>query len=216
MRKATPGITPEGIPSIGLTSLAAIVFGLVECWPLALLFLLLTAFSLHFFRDPERVVPRGPGLAVSPADGKVIRIEQRADPFSGEQRQCISIFMNVFNVHVNRSPVAGTVRALDYHPGLFLNAALDKASRDNERLAYSLEDADGASWTMVQISGLVARRIVCRVEEGGELERGERFGMIKFGSRVDLYLPEGWSPAVEIGDSAAAGQTMLAEKGDKK
>ena len=212
MRKATPGVTPEGIPAIGLAAFASLIFALVGCWPMALLFLLLTAFALHFFRDPERVVPKGPGLAVSPADGKVIRIEQRPDPFSGEQRQCISIFMNVFSVHVNRAPVAGTVKAVAYHPGLFLNASFDKAARDNERCAYSLEDADGAVWSMVQIAGLVARRIVCRVEEGDALNRGERFGMIKFGSRVDLYLPEGYAPAVEIGDAAAAGQTVLAEK----
>ena len=214
MRKATPGITPEGIPAIGLSAFAALVFALINCWPMALLFLLLTAFSLHFFRDPERVVPKAPGLAVSPADGRIIRIEQRPDPFSGEQRQCISIFMNVFSVHVNRSPVTGTVKDIAYHPGLFLNASFDKASRDNERCAYSLEDTDGASWSMVQIAGLVARRIVCRVEEGDALNRGERFGMIKFGSRVDLYLPEGYAPSVEIGDTAAAGQTVLAEKAE--
>ena len=212
MRKATCGITPEGIPSIGLTALCSLVFGLLKIWPLAVLFLGLAAFSLHFFRDPERVVPTKPGLAVSPADGRIIRIERRPDPFSGEERQCVSIFMNVFSVHVNRSPVQGTVKALAYHPGLFLNASFDKASRDNERCAYSIEDGDGALWTAVQIAGLVARRIVCRVEEGDPLLRGERFGMIKFGSRVDVYLPEGYAPAVEIGETTFAGQTVLAKK----
>ena len=216
MRKANSGITPEGIPSIGLTALAALVFGLLHIWPLAVLFLTLAAFSLHFFRDPERVVPKGPGLAISPADGRIIRIEKRPDPFSGEERTCISIFMNVFSVHVNRSPVAATVKALAYHPGLFLNAAFDKASRDNERCAYSLEDQDGALWSVVQIAGLIARRIVCRVEEGDVLGRGERFGMIKFGSRLDMYLPEGYVPVVHIGDAAFAGQTTLAEKGETK
>ena len=120
--------------------------------------------------------------------------------------------MNVLNVHVNRSPVAGRVAAIAYHPGKYINAAFDKASTDNERCAYSLEDAAGASWTMVQIAGLVARRIVCRVDPGDSLDRGQRFGMIKFGSRVDLYLPEGYAPAVSIGQKVLAGQTVLAAR----
>lgn len=212
MNKARCGITLEGVPSIFLSALCALVFGLLKIWPLAILSLLFTAFALHFFRDPERVTPTDAGLAVSPADGRVIRIERRPDPFSGEERQYISIFMNVFNVHVNRSPVAGTVKALAYHPGLFLNASFDKAAHDNERCAYSLEDSDAARWSMVQIAGLLARRIVCRVEEGETLRRGERFGMIKFGSRVDVYLPETMRPAVHVGAEVLAGQTILAEK----
>ena len=125
MRPARCGITPEGWPCIGLTALAALVFACLDWWPAALIFLALCWFSVHFFRDPERVTPTGPGLAVSPADGRVIRVETRPDPFSGEARQCVSIFMNVFNVHVNRAPVACTVQGILYLPGKFLNASFD-------------------------------------------------------------------------------------------
>ena len=130
--------------------------------------------------------------------------------FSGEARQCVSIFMNLFNVHVNRAPVACTVQGILYLPGKFLNASFDKASTDNERCAYSLRDANGDLWSMVQIAGLVARRIVCRVEEGDTLDRGERYGMIRFGSRVDLYLPEGYVAAARVGETVLAGQSVLA------
>lgn len=212
MHKPSSGITPEGIPSIGLSALAALVFALLEWWFPSLLCLGLTAFSLHFFRDPERVTPATPDVAVSPADGKIIKISQMADPFTGEMRQCVCIFMNVFSVHVNRSPVAGTVDAIAYHPGKFINAAFDKASHDNERCAYALTDAEGNSWSMVQIAGLIARRIVCRVEQGEPIRRGERFGMIKFGSRVDVYLPASYTPAVVIGQQVFAGQSVLAKK----
>ena len=212
MRNPSPGITPEGGPVIGLCVLASLVFAILGWAAPALVFLLLTLFSCHFFRDPERVVPVGPDLAVSPADGKIIKIAMMPDPFTNEPRQCICVFMNVFNVHVNRSPVAGRVAAIAYHPGKYINAAFDKASSDNERCAYSLEDATGDSWTMVQIAGLIARRIVCRVDPGDSLGRGQRFGMIKFGSRVDLYLPEGYAPAVSIGQKVLAGQTVLAAK----
>ena len=167
-------------------------------------------FSLHFFRDPERVVPQGEGLAVSPADGKIIRVEDRADPFSDETRCCVSIFMNVFSVHVNRAPVDCVVEDIRYWPGKFLNAAFDKASTDNERCAYRLRGDDGQVWSMVQIAGLVARRIVCRTEPGDPLARGQRYGMIRFGSRVDLYLPRGYVAAVRIGEQVFAGQSVIA------
>lgn len=210
MRKPSAGITAEGIPSIGLTAFASLIFALLD-WPvLSLVFLLLLVFCLNFFRDPERVVPQAEGLAVSPADGKVVKIETMPDPFTGEARMCICVFMNVLNVHVNRSPVAGVVSAVAYHEGLFFNASLDKASTDNERCAYSITDETGKAWSMVQIAGLIARRIVCRVSAGERLERGERFGMIKFGSRVDLYLPEGYTPAVAVGDRVMAGTTIVA------
>ena len=211
MRKATCGITPEGAPSIGLSALAALVFALLGCEISAIIFLVLTLFCCNFFRDPERVVPVAGGLAVSPADGRIIKVERRKDPFTGEMRQCICIFMNVFNVHVNRFPVAGRVAAIQYHPGKFLNASFDKASEDNERCAYSIEDGEKRLFSMVQIAGLIARRIVCRVDVGDELERGERFGMIKFGSRVDLYLPEEYAPCVNVGMHVLAGQTILAK-----
>lgn len=210
MRPAQCGITPEGWPCIGLTALSALTFALLGCGFLAFIFLLLCWFSAHFFRDPERVVPREAGLAVSPADGKVIRIESRLDPFDNRRKLCISIFMNVFSVHVNRAPVAGQIENIRYHAGAFFNAAFDKASTDNERCAYQLRDVDGNSWSMVQIAGLIARRIVCRVEPGDTLERGERFGMIRFGSRVDLYLPQGYGAAVRIGEQVFAGQSVTA------
>lgn len=210
MRPAHCGITPEGWPCIGLTAFSSLVFACLGCWFCALIFLLVCWFSVHFFRDPERVVPNEPGIAVSPADGKIIRIEERPNPFDGEARLCVSIFMNVFSVHVNRAPVAAQVEAIRYFPGSFLNAAWDKASTDNERCAYSLRDADGKVWSMVQIAGLVARRIVCRTEPGDHLERGQRYGMIRFGSRVDLYLPQGYSPEVRIGQQVFAGQSIVA------
>ena len=211
MRQGTVGIAPEGYPFIVLCAFSSLIFALVGCWVMAVLLLAVTWFAGHFFRDPERVVPTGAGLAVSPADGKIIKIQSMPDPFTGTPRMCISIFMNVFNVHVNRAPVAGRVAAIAYHPGKFLNASWDKASHDNERCAYQVESKDG-SFTMVQIAGLIARRIVCRVNEGETLGRGERFGMIRFGSRVDLYLPENYTPAVSIGQAVFAGQTVLAEQ----
>lgn len=212
MRPASVGITPEGWPVIGLCAFTALIFALVGCWPVAVIFVALTWFSCHFFRDPERVTPREAHIAVSPADGKVIRVDRRADPVTGEQRQCVCIFMNVFSVHVNRAPLAATVENIHYFPGAFFNAAWDKASTDNERCAYLLRDAEGLPWVMVQIAGLIARRIVCRVEEGDALARGQRYGMIRFGSRVDLYVPEGYSPSVAVGEQVFAGQTIVARK----
>ncbi len=211
MRPASVGITPEGYPSIGLCALTALIFGLAGCWPLAVVFLLLTWFSCHFFRDPERVIPRDANIAVSPADGKVIRIDTRPDPITGLNRTCICIFMNVFSVHVNRAPVAGKVQDIKYFAGKYFNAAWDKAATDNERCAYKLIDAEGNEWSMVQIAGLIARRIVCRVDIDDNLERGERFGMIRFGSRVDLYIPDSYTPSVEIGEQVFAGQSIVAK-----
>lgn len=210
MRQGSIGIAPEGYPFIFLCAFSAVVFGIIDCWPMAFIFLVLTWFSGHFFRDPERVVPTDANVAVSPADGKVIKIQPAGDPLTGESRTCISIFMNVCNVHVNRSPVAGKVAAIKYWPGKFFNAAWDKASADNERCAYSIAGKDG-DFTMVQIAGLIARRIVCRVEEGDKIARGERFGLIRFGSRVDLYLPGNYTAAVGVGDHVCAGQTIVAK-----
>ncbi|MDR2161989.1 MAG: phosphatidylserine decarboxylase family protein [Desulfovibrio sp.] len=210
MRAPRAGIAREGLPFIGLTAFASLIFALVDLRPPALVFLCLATFCLYFFRDPERVVPGAPGLAVCPADGRVVAVRPRPDPFSGRELVCVSIFMNVFSVHVNRSPVAARVKALAYHPGLFLNASLDKASLNNERCACLLEDERGEDWTVVQIAGLIARRIVFRAEEGDLLGRGERLGLIKFGSRLDVYLPPDWTPAVAPGERTLAGQTILA------
>ncbi len=212
MRTASIGITAEGWPCIGLCAFTTLSFAVMGCWPLALVFLVLTWFSCHFFRDPERVVPQTKDIAVSPADGRIIRVDLRKDPVSGENRICICVFMNVFSVHVNRAPVDCQVEGIYYHAGKFLNAAWDKAATDNERCAYALKDADGNQWTMVQIAGLIARRIVCRCDEGDNLQRGERFGMIRFGSRVDLYIPDDYVSAVTIGEQVFAGQSVLARK----
>lgn len=212
MRTPSLGLAPEGGPIIGLLALTALVFACLDWWLPALLALLLLWLAVHFFRNPERVVPHGENLAVSPADGKVIRIANRADPLSGEARVCVSVFMNIFSVHINRSPVAGRVTDIAYTPGKFFNAAWDKASTDNERCAWQVTDADGATWTFVQIAGLVARRIVPWAEVGDDLTRGERFGLIRFGSRVDLYLPAGYDSAVNIGQTVLAGQTVIARR----
>lgn len=212
MRKANIGMAPEGLPFLFLLALTTLTFAALRCWPLALLFLIFTWFAGHFFRDPERVVPTEADVAVSPADGRIVRVEPKADPITGEVRPCVSIFMSVVNVHVNRMPVAGTIEAIRYFPGAFFNAALDKASTDNERCAYLVRDGEDRQWVMVQVAGLVARRIVCRVEEGDALARGERYGMIRFGSRVDLYLPPDYSAVVTNGDVVTAGESILARK----
>ena len=203
-------ITPEGYPIIFLMTVCTLAFAMLRCPILTVISLVLVAFSLNFFRDPDRVIPTAEGIAVSPADGRVVKIERRPDPVSGEMRQCVCIFMNVFNVHVNRTPVEGTITAIQYHAGKFFNASLDKASKDNERCAYQLKDANDDTWTFVQIAGLIARRIVSYAEEGDTLKRGQRFGMIRFGSRVDLYLPDSYIPAVSLGETVLAGQTVIA------
>jgi phosphatidylserine decarboxylase len=213
MRPANAAITPEGYPVIFLTSLCALASALLGSAALTVIFLVLVWFSLNFFRDPERVVPQEAGAATSPADGKVVKIERRVDPMTGEERTCICIFMNIFNVHVNRTPVAGTVEQITYWPGKFFNASLDKASVFNERCGYAVKSDEGPVFSFVQIAGLVARRIVCRAELGDRVARGERIGMIRFGSRVDLYLPAGYTPAVTLGREVLAGQTIVARRG---
>jgi phosphatidylserine decarboxylase len=210
MRRPSTGIAPEGAPSIFLCSLAALVAAALGCAWAAVVFFAAAACCLYFFRDPERPVPTAPGIAVSPADGKVVKVARMPDPFTAEPRLCIGIFMNVFNVHVNRIPVTCKIVDTAYHAGKFFNASLDKASTDNERCAYAFEDEDGKRWSMVQIAGLVARRIVCRAEPGDTLRRGERTGMIKFGSRVDVYLPDGLQPAVAVGQKVTAGVSVIA------
>ncbi len=212
MHKPTIGVSLEGLPFIFFTTVAAVIFAVVGCWVMAVTLLVVLFFVLNFFRDPERVVPQDPGAAVSPADGKVVKIETMRDPLTGEERTAICVFMNVFNVHVNRMPVAGRIDRIAYFGGKFFNASLDKASTDNERNAVLVKDTDGRTWTMVQIAGLIARRIICWAEVGDDLARGQRFGLIKFGSRVDLYLPAEYKPTVLIGEKVFAGQTILARK----
>ncbi|HJB66570.1 MAG TPA: phosphatidylserine decarboxylase family protein [Candidatus Mailhella merdavium] len=212
MRPASISLAPEGFPLLVLLGLCSLCFAALDWGIATVVALIFFLFTLHFFRDPERVVPKDEGLAVSPADGKIIKIEQRPDPLDREVRTCISVFMNVFNVHVNRCPVDGTVTEVRYHPGKFINASFDKASEHNERCTWRVMDTEGRPWTFVQIAGLVARRIVPHAEQGDTLARGQRFGMIRFGSRVDLYLPEGYDSAVHIGQTVLAGQSVLARR----
>ncbi len=185
--------------------------------PLGGLGAILTAWCAYFFRNPERVTPERDGLVISPADGVVQMITDAAPPPEldmGEQpRVRISVFMNVFNVHVNRVPASGTVTGLAYHPGKFLNATLDKASEDNERQAVRMTTSDGKDIAFVQIAGLVARRILCDLGDGQAVTAGERFGLIRFGSRVDVYLDDGMTPMVAVGQTAIAGETVIADTG---
>jgi len=212
MHKPSIGLSLEGLPFVFFTALATLTFALLDCWFMATLLLAVLFLVLNFFRDPERVVPQEPGVAVSPADGKVIKVETMRDPLTGEDRTAICVFMNVFNVHVNRMPVGGRIARIAYFGGKFVNASFDKASTDNERNTLLIEDDGGRTWTMVQIAGLIARRIICWGEQGDALVRGQRFGLIKFGSRVDLFLPAEYEPVVRIGDKVFAGQSILARK----
>lgn len=212
MHKPSIGLSLEGLPFVFFTAMATLTFALLDCWFMATLLLVVLFLVLNFFRDPERVVPQEPGLAVSPADGKVIKVETMRDPMTGEDRTAVCVFMNVFNVHVNRMPVAGRIARIAYFGGKFVNASFDKASTDNERNTLLIEDEGGRSWTMVQIAGLIARRIICWSEEGDTLSRGQRFGLIKFGSRVDLYIPTDYEAVVRSGEKVFAGQTVLARR----
>ncbi|MFN3208660.1 MAG: phosphatidylserine decarboxylase [Roseovarius sp.] len=175
----------------------------------------LTVWCYYFFRDPERVPPSRSGVIVSPADGIVSLIEKAVPPeelgMSGEALTRISVFMSVFNCHVNRMPVEGRIEAVAYRPGKFFNASLDKASADNERNSLRIAMPDGRDIAVVQIAGLVARRIVCFVKVGDSLSTSERFGLIRFGSRLDVYLPDGVVPLVHVGQTMVAGETVLAD-----
>ena len=205
---------PEGRRFVAIFAAVTVVLFLVWA-PLGWLGVLLTVWCYYFFRDPERVTPSRPGLVVSPADGIVSLIEPAVPPaelgMADTPLTRVSVFMNVFNCHVNRAPVGGTVSAIAYRPGKFLNASLDKASVDNERNALRITMADGREVAVVQIAGLVARRIVCFVTPGTSLAAGERFGLIRFGSRLDVYLPEGVAPMVAIGQTMVAGETVIAD-----
>lgn len=200
---------------------AAVVTAIAFIWwgqPLSWIFLGLTLWVYAFFRDPPRAVPQGDDLVLSPADGQICQIRDVIPPKEldlGEQpRTRVSIFMSVFDCHVNRAPMAGTIRALAYVPGKFVNADLDKASEDNERQLYTLRTSSGVDIGFVQIAGLVARRIVRFVPLDSQVVAGERVGLIRFGSRVDVYLPQGTAPQVALGQRTVAGETVLARLGD--
>jgi phosphatidylserine decarboxylase len=213
IKKDLAPIHPAGYPFIGLFALAAILLFWVAK-PLGWIGVLATAWCAYFFRDPVRVVPVGEGFVVSPADGRISQVALALPPpeleMGPEQRVRISIFMNVFDVHVNRAPMAGEVRRIVYRAGKFINADLDKASEDNERNSLLLRTSAGPV-AVVQIAGVVARRIICFVREGASVAAGERIGLIRFGSRVDVYLPAGVKPLVSEGQTALAGETVLAD-----
>ncbi|HWA41596.1 MAG TPA: phosphatidylserine decarboxylase [Hypericibacter adhaerens] len=204
----------EGWRFAGLFALATLL--LWWLWtPLGWLGLIATLWCIYFFRDPPRVTPIRPGLVVAPADGVVQSIEPAVPPaelgMPALPLTRIGIFMNVFDVHVNRMPVDGTVLSLSYRPGKFFNASLDKASEFNERQSVRLRTPEGQEFAVVQIAGLVARRIRCDIEADQSVRAGERFGLIRFGSRVDVYLPEGTAPLVVVGQRSVAGETVLAD-----
>ena len=206
-------VTPEGYPFIGAFAFVSII--LFWLWPpLGWLGTLATAWCAYFFRDPPRVTPVRDGLVIAHADGRVSQVTSAVPPqelsIGNKPLPRISIFMSVFDCHVNRSPVAGKIEKIIYQPGKFLNADLDKASADNERNSLVIATA-GARVAVVQIAGLVARRIVCFVQVGQAINTGERFGMIRFGSRLDIYLPEGTPPLVAVGQTSIAGETVLAD-----
>src|SRR5450631_3275095 len=206
-----PLIAREGWPFVAITVVIALALSYAHGWMGAVLAWVCALFVVQFFRDPPRVVPSQANIVVSPADGKVVVVGKARDPFLDRDALKISVFMNVFNVHSNRSPIDGTVKNKWYHAGSFLNAALDKASSENERNALHISTAAGVDITCVQVAGLIARRILCYVGPGDTLARGQRYGFIRFGSRVDIYLPPTARPKVAVGDKAKATSTIIAE-----
>lgn len=204
-----PIIAREGWPfiSAGLV-LSIIVTACAGWWSLP--FWLFTAFALQFFRDPSRPIPQDADAVLCPADGRIVVVEKALDPYRNVEALKISVFMNVFNVHSQRAPVDGTITGVEYNKGKFVNAALDKASTENERNAVLATTRSGREITFVQVAGLVARRILCYIGEGEKVVRGERYGFIRFGSRVDVYLPTDARAEVAIGDKVSASSTILA------
>ena len=205
---------PAGRPFI-IGGLAVIMLGLVLGAWLSWIGLAFTLFCLFFFRDPERVPPGRPGAIVAPADGRIVIIVPAVPPpelgLGDAPRWRVSIFLSVLNVHVNRVPIDGVVTRIAYRHGAFVSASLDKASDDNERNALAIRLADGRQIAVVQIAGLIARRILCSVREGETVHGGDRFGIIRFGSRIDIYLPEGIRPLVAVGQTMVGGETVIAE-----
>jgi phosphatidylserine decarboxylase len=204
-----PLIAREGWPFLAAAAAVALLVTWWFAW-WSIPFWLLALFILQFFRDPAREVPDDPRAVVSPADGRIVEVSRARDPWLERDALKVSVFMNVFNVHSNRAPVDGTVKERWYFPGAFVNAALDKASTANERNALWLRTGAGEDVTCVQVAGLIARRILCYVGAGAELRRGERFGFIRFGSRVDVYLPPDAEPKAAIGEKVYAATSVLA------
>ena len=206
-----PIIAREGWVFLASALVVAVALSVAGLWLLAVLAWAAVLFILQFFRDPPRVVPGEPNAVLAPADGRIVSVGKARDPYLERDALKISVFMNVFNVHSNRSPVDGAVVGVWYHAGSFLNAALDKASLENERNALHLRTADGRDVTCVQVAGLIARRILCYAKPGDTLARGQRYGFIRFGSRVDVYVTPDALPKVAIGDVVRATETILAE-----
>ena len=205
-----PIIAREGWAFVAVSFIAAVAVHAWAGFAWALPFWLIFVFILQFFRDPPRRSPDDPNAVVAPADGRVVVVERARDPYLDRDAIKISVFMNVFNAHSNRSPVDGEVRKTWYHPGTFLNASLAKSSLENERAALWLATSRGADVTCVQVAGLIARRILCYAKDGQHLNRGERFGFIRFGSRVDVYLPLTATPKASVGDKVHATSSILA------
>jgi phosphatidylserine decarboxylase len=214
IRKFIPPIHREGYPFIAM-AFGALLLGMLFWEPLGWVGFLATVYIAYFFRDPVRVTPLDPNLVISPADGLITHVDLAVPPselsLGREKRARISVFLSVFDVHVNRVPVGGTVTRISYRPGKFLNADLDKASEDNERNSLVVKTADDREVAVVQIAGLIARRIVCWVKEGDQIAPGARFGLIRFGSRLDVYLPEGATTTVSVGQTAIGGETIIAD-----
>ena len=214
MKTVLVPINRAGWPFIALFAIVALAAG-YYAEPLGWIGAVLTLWCVYFFRDPDRVTPTRPGLVIAPADGRICLVDEAAPPpeleLGDEVRPRVCIFMNVFNVHVNRAPMDGTISKIAYRPGKFLNAELDKASEHNERMSLAMHTATGHTIAFVQIAGLVARRIVCQVMEGDIVQAGQRFGLIRFGSRVDVYLPKDTKPLVAVGQLTTAGETVIAD-----
>ena len=205
-----PIIAREGWPFLAIAVAFSLLISYWSFW-WSIPFWVISVFVLQFFRDPPRQGSTAPNVVISPADGRIVMIGEVDDPYAERRALKISVFMNVFNVHSNRSPVDGEVLKVEYFPGKFFNAALDKASLENERNAMVIKVAGGHLVTAVQVAGLIAKRILCYAQPGQSLARGERYGFIRFGSRVDVYLPLGSSPRVAIGDKVSATSTVLAD-----
>ncbi|MEO6352139.1 MAG: phosphatidylserine decarboxylase [Oxalobacteraceae bacterium] len=205
-----PIIAREGWPFLAIAFVIAIVVSTYSM-VISLPFWIIALFVLQFFRDPARVIPQQPNAVLSPADGRIVVVGKAHDPYTNREALKISVFMNVFNVHSNRAPVDGRIENVQYFPGKFVNADLDKASIENERNALTITALNGQTVTCVQVAGLIARRILCYVKTGDNMKRGERYGFIRFGSRVDVYLPLTANPKVVVGDKVSATETILAE-----
>ncbi len=206
-----PILAREGWTHIAVVSAAAVAVHYAAGWAWAAPFWLATLFVVQFFRDPPRTIPQAPGAVICPADGKVIALGEAEDPYLKRPAKRISIFMNVFDVHANRLPVSGEIKECWYHPGSFFNAVLDKASRENERNAVWIRTADGEDVVVVQVAGLIARRILCYVAPGRHVVGGQRYGFIRFGSRVDVYLPTTSRFEVALGDKVQGGADTIAQ-----